>query len=136
RCADAQRHDGNGRDSERRVSGEQAKAEVQVTAKCHGPGAVQVPYQGPARAVSQLASIDMTGVSGCGIKLFARGFGNLTGMMSRRFPAIRIVPAVLTGVAAVALWTPLGAQSGYQPASANLAAREWFQDARFGMFIH
>src|SRR3954467_15917303 len=24
----------------------------------------------------------------------------------------------------------------YQPAAPNLAARQWFQDARFGMFIH
>src|SRR5436305_85657 len=28
------------------------------------------------------------------------------------------------------------AQSGYQPSASNLAAREWFQDARFGLFIH
>jgi len=30
----------------------------------------------------------------------------------------------------------VAAQSGYQPSPANLAAREWFQDARFGMFVH
>jgi len=30
----------------------------------------------------------------------------------------------------------LVAQSGYQPTAANRAAREWFQDARFGMFVH
>ena len=29
-----------------------------------------------------------------------------------------------------------GAQTGYQPTAANVAAREWFQDARFGLFIH
>src|SRR5262249_8236768 len=28
------------------------------------------------------------------------------------------------------------AQSGYRPTEANLAAREWFQDARFGLFVH
>jgi alpha-L-fucosidase len=28
------------------------------------------------------------------------------------------------------------AASSYRPSAANLAAREWFQDARFGMFIH
>jgi alpha-L-fucosidase len=28
------------------------------------------------------------------------------------------------------------AQTSYQPAAANLKAREWFNDARFGMFIH
>jgi alpha-L-fucosidase len=38
-------------------------------------------------------------------------------------------------LAAVSL-APVGAQSGYTPAPANLAAREWFQDARFGLFIH
>ena len=31
---------------------------------------------------------------------------------------------------------PGRAQTGYQPAPANLAAREWFQDARFGLFVH
>ena len=30
----------------------------------------------------------------------------------------------------------VAAQSGYKPSPANLAAREWFQDARFGMFVH
>ena len=28
------------------------------------------------------------------------------------------------------------AQTGYRPTAANLAAREWFQDARFGLFVH
>ncbi len=28
------------------------------------------------------------------------------------------------------------AQTGYQPTPANLEARRWFQEARFGMFIH
>jgi len=37
---------------------------------------------------------------------------------------------------ALACLTPLDAQPGYQPAAANLAAREWFQDARLGMFVH
>jgi alpha-L-fucosidase len=27
-------------------------------------------------------------------------------------------------------------RSGYRPSRGNLAAREWFQDARFGMFVH
>lgn len=41
----------------------------------------------------------------------------------------------LTAAAAAA--ARLGAQSSpYQPTPANLAARQWFQDARFGLFIH
>src|SRR5438067_3621249 len=28
------------------------------------------------------------------------------------------------------------AQAGYQPTQSNLEARRWFQDARFGLFIH
>ena len=28
------------------------------------------------------------------------------------------------------------AQAGYQPSPQNLAAREWFQNAKFGLFIH
>src|SRR6056297_602913 len=31
---------------------------------------------------------------------------------------------------------PLMAQENYEPAPENLEAREWFQDAKFGMFIH
>ena len=31
---------------------------------------------------------------------------------------------------------PLAAQPGYQPSSENLKSREWFEQARFGMFIH
>jgi alpha-L-fucosidase len=41
--------------------------------------------------------------------------------------------------AALALCMPLStaaAQSGYQPSADNLDARRWFQDARFGLFIH
>ena len=30
----------------------------------------------------------------------------------------------------------LHAQTTYQPSAANLNNREWFNDARFGMFIH
>lgn len=30
----------------------------------------------------------------------------------------------------------LSAAAPYQPANANLKAREWFQDARFGLFVH
>ena len=32
--------------------------------------------------------------------------------------------------------TPVAAQEGYQPAPENLEARDWFQDAKFGLFIH
>ena len=35
-----------------------------------------------------------------------------------------------------ALATPLVAQAGYTPSPDNLAARRWFQDAKFGVFIH
>jgi alpha-L-fucosidase len=43
---------------------------------------------------------------------------------------------ILTAAVAVVLAVPLAAQTGYRPTPQNLAAREWFQDARFGMFIH
>jgi alpha-L-fucosidase len=43
----------------------------------------------------------------------------------------------LFGMAAAAAALPRLARSdAYQPAPANLAARRWFQDAKFGMFIH
>jgi alpha-L-fucosidase len=42
----------------------------------------------------------------------------------------------LLAIAALAVSVPLLGQTGYQPSATNLAAREWFQDARFGMFVH
>jgi alpha-L-fucosidase len=54
---------------------------------------------------------------------------------------LRLKPSHLVWIAAFCaaalLMSVAGrAQSGYQPTPANLAARQWFQDARFGMFIH
>src|SRR6188768_2637160 len=43
---------------------------------------------------------------------------------------------ILACLIAAACLAPVGAQSGYTPSPANLAAREWFQDARFGLFVH
>ncbi|HEY7057811.1 MAG TPA: alpha-L-fucosidase [Vicinamibacterales bacterium] len=43
---------------------------------------------------------------------------------------------LLSSATALLLIATGHAQTGYQPTAANLAAREWFQDARFGMFIH
>jgi alpha-L-fucosidase len=50
-----------------------------------------------------------------------------------------LVAACLLVAAAAAADTPKGnapAASLYRPSAANQAARDWFQDARFGMFIH
>jgi alpha-L-fucosidase len=44
--------------------------------------------------------------------------------------------AVLVLAAALALAPAARAQVGYVPSAENLAARAWFQDAKFGMFIH
>src|SRR6186997_3587086 len=44
--------------------------------------------------------------------------------------------ALVTVAAALACLAPAHAQPGYTPAAANLDAREWFQDARFGLFVH
>ena len=44
--------------------------------------------------------------------------------------------ALLAVVAVATLAGPAGAQAGYRPSAENLAAREWFREARFGMFIH
>ena len=44
--------------------------------------------------------------------------------------------AIIACVGAIACLAPVRAQTGYKPAPENLAARESFQDARFGMFIH
>ena len=48
---------------------------------------------------------------------------------------VRSLVLVVVAVSVCAI-TPGHAQSGYRPGAANLAAREWFQDARFGLFVH
>ena len=48
----------------------------------------------------------------------------------RKVLAVLVVLVVTGGLA------PLGAQEGYQPSPENLKARAWFQEARFGLFIH
>ena len=48
--------------------------------------------------------------------------------MLRRFAFLLVLGAAVT--------TPAAAQGQYEPTAANLAARTWFQDAKFGLFIH
>jgi len=48
----------------------------------------------------------------------------------------RAIRLVVASAAALAIGVPGGAQTGYRPSAANLVAREWFQDARFGLFVH
>src|SRR5436190_13622115 len=44
---------------------------------------------------------------------------------------------LLACLGALLAWlAPVRAQSRYTPAPENLAARQWFQDARLGMFVH
>ena len=44
---------------------------------------------------------------------------------------LSIIVAVSAALATVATGR---AQTGYRPTASNLAARDWFQDARFGLF--
>ena len=48
---------------------------------------------------------------------------------------LTLLPLVLSCCALI-FSSPLLAQSGYAPSPENLKARQWFQDAKFGMFIH
>jgi alpha-L-fucosidase len=48
---------------------------------------------------------------------------------------LRRIPLLLT-IATLMTAPNANAQYHYEPSSANLAARTWFQDARFGLFIH
>jgi alpha-L-fucosidase len=48
--------------------------------------------------------------------------------------ARRVLPLVLSG--ALVAHTPLGAQQDTHIPPERIAAREWFRDAKFGMFIH
>src|SRR5512134_591823 len=49
-----------------------------------------------------------------------------------RRAAISLLVAVLSTI----LVGVVLAQEGYQPTPENLKSRDWFQDARFGLFIH
>lgn len=50
---------------------------------------------------------------------------------------LKIINVVLLGIVCLS-FAPLQifAQKTYQPTKSNLAARQWFQEAKFGMFIH
>ena len=50
--------------------------------------------------------------------------------MKRRLT--RLLPLLLVAI----FWSSTAAAQGYQPSESNLKARQWFQDAKFGMFIH
>lgn len=50
---------------------------------------------------------------------------------------MRRVTAVVLAIACIALApAPGAAQASYTPAPENLKARQWFQDAKFGLFVH
>jgi alpha-L-fucosidase len=61
---------------------------------------------------------------------------------SRRRPSsaldrpIALLRGLLLSAAALGAAAPVSAQEGYTPAPENLKARAWFQEARFGLFIH
>lgn len=46
------------------------------------------------------------------------------------------IGATMAAAALLALAAAARPQQGYRPAASNLTARQWFQDAKFGMFIH
>ena len=50
--------------------------------------------------------------------------------------AKRIVLLALAGLFLLGSVAPASAQEGYEPSRENLEARAWFQDARFGLFVH
>ena len=56
--------------------------------------------------------------------------------LPRRLVADRSWALLLCVLGLAAAPAPARAQAAYVPSAANLAAREWFQDAKFGMFIH
>jgi alpha-L-fucosidase len=50
--------------------------------------------------------------------------------MNRRMTGL--LPLLLAAIS----WNSMAAAQNYQPSESNLKARQWFQDAKFGMFIH
>src|SRR5205814_61213 len=66
-----------------------------------------------------------------------RGAITRSGHSTRRRSAVRV--AMLTRTLALAVLlaaVPVHAEPSYLPSAKNLEARRWFQDARFGLFIH
>src|SRR6186997_588416 len=59
-----------------------------------------------------------------------------TSLMAKRTGHVVAVAMLLAGAGIIAEGTRGRAQTGYRPTAANMAAREWFQDARFGLFVH
>ena len=49
---------------------------------------------------------------------------------------MRLARSAAVACAMIVLSLALPAQSPYQPSPENLKSREWFEQARFGMFIH
>src|SRR5215813_13738624 len=49
---------------------------------------------------------------------------------------MRILSRIVSAIVALVCVDVATAQPTYRPPAANLAAREWFQDARFGLFVH
>jgi alpha-L-fucosidase len=54
----------------------------------------------------------------------------------RRLVARRIGILLVCVLGLAASPAPAGAQAGYVPSAENRAARDWFRDAKFGIFIH
>src|SRR6195256_4322197 len=48
----------------------------------------------------------------------------------------RVLLMIVAAAATLSTVATGRAQTRYQPSASNLAAREWFQDARFGLFVH
>ena len=60
---------------------------------------------------------------------------SIMSMMRTRLSVLFVAVAAMA-LATLGTTTTGHAQTGYRPTAANLAAREWFQDARFGLFVH
>jgi alpha-L-fucosidase len=58
----------------------------------------------------------------------------MTRQLSPRLLSVCLLVAVVMSLAIAPAFTT--AQSQYQPAPGNLEARRWFQDAKFGLFVH
>jgi alpha-L-fucosidase len=48
----------------------------------------------------------------------------------------RVFVSALMVLVVLSVASPTRAQSGYKPTAENLASRQWFQDAKFGIFVH
>ena len=71
----------------------------------------------------------------CGLSRTAE-YNSRVSLMTMRSFFLRSLRPLLLMMAGATLSSLAQGQTAYTPSAANLEARQWFRDAKFGLFIH